>query len=73
MEQSSSNIAASTANVLGNDAAATATDAPSPRTVRTNWLRFSWNQISGASKVILLLSFSLSLIQVMYSNEPNRQ
>ncbi|CAO3656368.1 unnamed protein product [Mucor fragilis] len=64
MEQSSSNIAASTANVLGNDAAATATDAPSPRTVRTNWLRFSWNQISGASKVILLLSFSLSLIQI---------
>ncbi|KAF1802041.1 hypothetical protein FB192DRAFT_1325716 [Mucor lusitanicus] len=56
MEQSSSNMAASTAN----DAA----DAPSPRTVRTNWLRFSWSQISGASKVILLISFSLSLIQI---------
>ncbi|GAN04180.1 hypothetical protein MAM1_0057d03640 [Mucor ambiguus] len=54
MEQSSSNIAA----------AATTTDTPSPRTVRTNWLRFSWNQISGASKVILLISFSLSLVQI---------
>ncbi|KAL9551084.1 hypothetical protein MBANPS3_004438 [Mucor bainieri] len=65
MDQSSSNIAASAANATVNDAAATTTtDAPSPRTVRTNWLRFSWNQISGASKVILLISFSLSLIQI---------
>ncbi|KAK4513919.1 uncharacterized protein ATC70_005926 [Mucor velutinosus] len=65
MEQSSSNIAASTTNARLDDAAATtATDVPSPRTVRTNWLRFSWNQISGASKAILLISFSLSLIQI---------
>lgn len=61
MEQSSSTFAASLSNAEINDAAATA---PSPRTVRRNWLRFSWNQISGASKVILLISFILSIIQV---------
>lgn len=38
----------------------------SPRTVRTNWLLFSWSQISGATKVLLLISISLALIQVMY-------
>ncbi|KAL7323582.1 hypothetical protein PS15p_210212 [Mucor circinelloides] len=65
MEQSSSNTAALATNHEVNGAtAATATEAPSPRTVRTNWLRFSWNQISGASKAILLVSFSLSLIQI---------
>ncbi|KAI8642689.1 hypothetical protein BD408DRAFT_416064 [Parasitella parasitica] len=63
MEQSSSTSAASPANAELNDAE-TAAAAPSPRTVRTNWLRFSWNQISGASKVILLISFTLSIIQV---------
>lgn len=61
MEQSSSTFAASSSNAEINDAAAAA---PSPRTVRRNWLRFSWNQISGASKVILLVSFTLSIIQV---------
>lgn len=62
MEQSSSTFPASSSNAEINDAAATA--AQSPRTVRRNWLRFSWNQISGASKVILLVSFILSIIQV---------
>ncbi|KAG2203331.1 hypothetical protein INT46_006094 [Mucor plumbeus] len=62
MEQSSSTFPASSSNAEINDAAATA--AQSPRTVRRNWLRFSWNQISGASKVILLVSFILSIIQI---------
>ncbi|CEP15753.1 hypothetical protein [Parasitella parasitica] len=62
MEQSSSTSAVSPANADMNDTEAAT--APSPRTVRTNWLRFSWNQISGASKVILLISFTLSIIQI---------
>lgn len=41
-------------------------DDVSPRTVRANWLIFSWSQISGATKVLLLITTSLALIQVMY-------
>lgn len=41
----------------------------SPRTtVRSNWLRFSWNQISGANKVILIMSFTLSLLQIIVTS-----
>jgi hypothetical protein len=36
-----------------------------PRTtVRTNWLRFSWSQISNASKVLLVISFTIAMLQV---------
>jgi hypothetical protein len=38
----------------------------SPRTVRTNWLRYSWSQISGATKVLLIISITLAIIQVKY-------
>lgn len=41
------------------------TTAADPRTtVRTNWLRFSWGQISNASKVLLVISFTIALLQV---------
>ncbi|KAI7896267.1 uncharacterized protein EV154DRAFT_492833 [Mucor mucedo] len=36
----------------------------SPRTVRTNWLLFSWSQISSATKALLLISTLLALIQI---------
>ncbi|KAG0740975.1 hypothetical protein G6F57_011090 [Rhizopus arrhizus] len=35
-----------------------------PRTVRSNWLIYSWNQISRANKVILILSLLLVILQV---------
>lgn len=35
-----------------------------PRTVRTNWLLFAWSQVSGATKVLLVLSTIVSLLQV---------
>ncbi|KAI8875844.1 hypothetical protein K501DRAFT_279981 [Backusella circina FSU 941] len=37
----------------------------SPRTVRSNWLVFSWNQISQASRVLLVLSLSVAVIQII--------
>lgn len=39
----------------------------SPRTtVRTNWLRYSWSQISGATKALLIISLTIAIIQVKY-------
>jgi heme/copper-type cytochrome/quinol oxidase subunit 1 len=35
--------------------------------VRTNWLRFSWNQISRANKVLLVIATLLSLVQIIVS------
>lgn len=37
---------------------------PTGTTVRTNWLRFSWNRISGANKVLLVFTTLLSLLQI---------
>lgn len=33
--------------------------------VRTNWLRFSWNQISRANKVLLVFTTLISLLQII--------
>ncbi|OBZ88888.1 hypothetical protein A0J61_03067 [Choanephora cucurbitarum] len=39
---------------------------PSPtRTVRTNWLRYSWSQISSSSKLLLVVSFVVAIIQIV--------
>ncbi|KAI8337856.1 hypothetical protein BD560DRAFT_413009 [Blakeslea trispora] len=35
-----------------------------PRTVRTNWLRYSWNQISSSSKLLLVVSFIVAIVQI---------
>ncbi|KAI8094715.1 hypothetical protein BDF21DRAFT_409320 [Thamnidium elegans] len=52
------------ASPSNNQVLAEPTHDASPRTVRTNWLLFAWSQISGATKVILLISIALSLIQI---------
>lgn len=52
------------ASASSNQVLAEPTHDASPRTVRTNWLLFAWSQISGATKVILLVSIALSLFQV---------
>ncbi|KAI8060658.1 uncharacterized protein B0P05DRAFT_557740 [Gilbertella persicaria] len=40
-----------------------ATHSPT-RTVRTNWLRYSWSQISSSSKILLIASFIVAMIQI---------
>ncbi|GAA5795571.1 hypothetical protein HPULCUR_000932 [Helicostylum pulchrum] len=52
------------ASPSSNQVLAEPTHDASPRTVRTNWLLFAWSQISGATKVILLVSIALSLFQI---------
>lgn len=58
------NIRIMEASASSNQVLAEPTYDASPRTVRTNWLLFAWSQISGATKVILLVSIALSLFQV---------
>jgi hypothetical protein len=52
-----------TTNNNNNDHQTTTTTDPRT-TVRTNWLRFSWSQISNASKVLLVISFTIAILQV---------
>ncbi|KAI8885962.1 hypothetical protein K501DRAFT_283998 [Backusella circina FSU 941] len=50
-----------------SDSVNTSSNRISPRIVRSNWLVFSWNQISRASRALLIISLSLVLIQVIAS------
>ncbi|GAA5808144.1 hypothetical protein MFLAVUS_001528 [Mucor flavus] len=59
------NIRIMEASASSNQVLAEPTYDASPRTVRTNWLLFAWSQISGATKVILLVSIALSLFQIV--------
>lgn len=43
------------------------------RTVRSNWLIYSWNRISRAHKAILIMSLILVIFQVMISSQKKKE